>query len=273
MTAADPTKFYALSEGVRGIGLMQSTRPLIDARAVIRGQGLPSESVPFAHNVGSVPGDLIMCGDPDVLLVSDLVQQVLKNVRATGWTTYPVAPTGKRATPILGYVGLGITGRAGEPRYDLSERFKMRFVPNSPDTPSLRGVTFDVESWDGSDLFILGETGWKIVSESVRSALKAARVRNSVSNACLTSKTRYSHCLLRPAQVTLANVLRPRRAGCLIRNEVQDCARGTAIRVRGDLRSWSEERQRRGRAVSALSSSANVANPAGNGYRAARSIE
>ena len=184
MELADSSTFFSLREGGRGLGLKQTKWPLIAGRELLTGQIVPTEPILFGYAFGSVPGDLIMCSDTDVLLISGLFRSVLEDNQFTGWSTYPVVAATRHSGPVEGYAGLVITGRAGRPRWDLGERFTTGYVPSGPAVPSVRGLLFDADTWDGSDLFLLGDTGWKIVTRAVRDALKKARVRNVALDRC-----------------------------------------------------------------------------------------
>jgi len=176
MRLTDTALFHSLEENQRGMGLRASIP--VDSMALFRGLTQPVEPIPFHYNHGSVPSDLIMCGAPWFLLMSGPFRQVLEAGGFTGWSTYPVAPSGRKGVPIEGYLGLAITGRAGLPQWQLAERSTKRYVERGPEVPMLRGLHFDMETWDGSDMFVLGDKGYIIVADAVAKALTAARMRN-----------------------------------------------------------------------------------------------
>lgn len=158
------------------MGVAPTTR--VDSVSLIRGEARPAQPIEFVHHIGRVPRDVMLGGDPNLLLISDRFRSVLLTAGFTGWRTYPVAVRRKRGEPIPGYSGLSITGRAGPPDYSRSHLFMDQFVPDGPSVPTLRGESFAEDSWDGSDLFLLHPTTEIIVRATVRHALGRAKVTN-----------------------------------------------------------------------------------------------
>ncbi len=176
MPLAESSAFFTIDENQRGLGVMPDED--VDLRGLLRGSWVPREPIPFRPNVGSVPSDLIMGGAIETWLISAKFRSVLEAGGFTGWSTYPVAPRGRRGVSLDGYSGLSITGRAGLPRWEQSQPFVTQYVPNGPPVPCVRGIYFDADTWDGSDMFLLGDYGYRIVTANVRNALVAAKIRN-----------------------------------------------------------------------------------------------
>jgi hypothetical protein len=98
------------------------------------------------------PSDVVWttCGHP--LIVSARVIRILKDHGFTGWATYPVEVSDKSGDVIEGYVGLAITGRCDRADITLSSVVLREFPAGW--FPSFRGQYFDIDAWDGSDLFM-----------------------------------------------------------------------------------------------------------------------
>lgn len=95
-------------------------------------------------------------------------------VRFTGWTTYPVEVIDKSGAPVEGYSGIAITGRCGAALYDRSriERSLHRIGTD------YIGLYFDLESWDGTDLFYPSVGPGPIVAANLAKALRKSKISN-----------------------------------------------------------------------------------------------
>lgn len=151
-----------------------------DKEPYIRGiSGRPVLSL--YHLMGSKPLDLIGSGWAGLYMLSDRVIRILRDGDFSGWNTFPVEIHGKSGEHIDGYHGLGVTGRAGS--IDWSMAWKKNIPPRGPGgIPShvWVGMYFNPSSWDGSDIFVPGDTFYKIVTERVMKALIKAKVTNFV---------------------------------------------------------------------------------------------
>jgi hypothetical protein len=86
------------------------------------------------------------------MIVSDRVIRIFEEHRFTGWSTYPVAVSDRSGHEIEGYAGLAITGRC-DPVDIARSSVVLREYPAGW-FPNFRGQFFDLDSWDGSDLFM-----------------------------------------------------------------------------------------------------------------------
>jgi hypothetical protein len=158
--------------------LMQDTlnfRSRLDRQAlgeVVRGEMTPTAPVLFSYNLGSVARDLLLASASGRYLFRRRIFDLFRKEWFTGWRSYPVALIGKDGERIYGYDGLQITGRA-------AERDPSRGVP-IPDVRGrlvqTRGLFFQNDEWDGSDLFLSGSR--VCVTERVRAAMESIRVDN-----------------------------------------------------------------------------------------------
>src|SRR5581483_6494215 len=108
----------------------------------------PAGPVVFVRDEGSRLFDWVPTTH-SVVVISPRVCEALNAASATGWRTFPIRVADVPASE--GYVGLSILGRA-QANWSLSEKIER---PHQHDVPAWRGLFFDPESWDGSDLFLV----------------------------------------------------------------------------------------------------------------------
>jgi hypothetical protein len=126
---------------------------------------------------GATPGDVIWTTMGIVAIVSDSVVQLLRSHGFTGWSLYDVSVRDKQDQLIPGYSGLAITGRCG--KIDYTRTVVVPRVYPAGIFPIGKGLLFDPESWDGSDLFMPADRfGYKFMVEGVKKAFERAKIRN-----------------------------------------------------------------------------------------------
>ncbi len=149
-----------------------------EATALLRGEWIPKRPVIVRHQMGGAPRKVIWTSFADVLIVDQEVVQLFRANGFKGWTTYPVEVHGKTDEVIEGYQGLAITGRCGHIDDSKSKTVMINYPAGK--FPKLRGLYFDPETWDGSDLFMSSEKSrWIFVLESIKVALQKAKLRNT----------------------------------------------------------------------------------------------
>jgi hypothetical protein len=112
-----------------------------------------------------------------VVIVSDAVVQLLRSHGFTGWSLYEVSVRDKQGQLIPGYSGLAITGRCG--KIDYTRTVVVPRIRPAGIFPIGKGLLFDPESWDGSDLFMpAGNVGHKLMVDRVKKAFERAKIRN-----------------------------------------------------------------------------------------------
>lgn len=147
-----------------------------EAYALTRGELVPATPVTVTHASGGQPSDVIWTTYAIPLLVNSRVVDILSDGGFTGWSTYEVSVFSRAADEIKGYRGLAITGRCGPLDYSKSDVFLRQFPAGA--FPAYRGLYFDVDTWDGSDLLMPEGSGHIFVVEAVKRALQRASVRN-----------------------------------------------------------------------------------------------
>lgn len=107
-------------------------------------------------------------------VVSGKIIDALTENNITGWKATSVRIAGKED---LRYYVLMITGRCGPVDYTKSERIIQK-SPGGIDCPYLRGLYFDLDSWDGSDFFMAEDVGFIFTTEKVKKLLVRIKSRN-----------------------------------------------------------------------------------------------
>lgn len=156
---------------------VDSAEPLQDAVGLGRGDVRPAKPLSFHRCEGYHATDLIGTTH-GLFLISDRVVDALQRGAFTGWTTYAVEVRGPGGRHIRGYHGLAVTGRCGPLDESRSEKAILRPPPGGQAMPGLRGVYFDLGTWDGSDIFAPEGTTATFVVERVKTALQAIKVTN-----------------------------------------------------------------------------------------------
>jgi hypothetical protein len=194
--SAGPPEFDRLFDirvvNERGALWVHTPDPVPDAYALARGEWTPPGVLHYKRDAGgSKQHDMIGTTHAVVTLVSERFVQALRDGGFTGWTTFPVDVKGKSGEP-LDYHGWAVTGRAGPADPALSERVVV--PPSSPGgrpTEQLVGDFFHPDTWDGSDVFMLGDSAVNVITEPVRQALDDAGV-TGVSYQRLSETQRYA---------------------------------------------------------------------------------
>lgn len=166
---------FDLADPFRGGAFRAELDAGVDAEALHRGESNVKEPVHAGHHMGSAIHDVIWAGG--AMLVSSRVVALLEAGQFTGWTTWPVALTGRRGESIPGFAGFGVTGRCGPIEASRSELVLQEFPAGF--FPVYRGYLFDPVTWDGSDIFMPADhLSGQFVVEPVRSQMERAQITN-----------------------------------------------------------------------------------------------
>lgn len=110
-------------------------------------------------------------------LISDRMKNILKKNKITGWKSYPVIIYDKKGGIIEGYNGFSIVGRSGP--LDLKNQPIEPVIDDNGHVTEYKeyvGGWFNISTWDGSDIFILGESLWIIITERLYKILKKEKI-------------------------------------------------------------------------------------------------
>lgn len=106
-------------------------------------------------------------------VASDEVVDLLMKNNITGWKTYPVEVYSKEGKMVKGYNGFSITGRCGAVKPSLCEEVNIGSGKhNDPRVEGYWGDPLDLDTWDGSDIFILEHTVYKYASQKAKKVLE-----------------------------------------------------------------------------------------------------
>ena len=109
------------------------------------------------------------------VLLSDRVPDLLRSGGFTGWATYPVVPYLDDSATNNDFSGLAVTGSP----IDSSRGQIVGKEYLAGTFPVLKGLYFDPQSWDGSDIFATSQkSGLIFVVAAVKKCLELAGVRN-----------------------------------------------------------------------------------------------
>ena len=146
--------------------------------ALVRGEIKPDVPV-MGHWAmgGAKPVDVVWTTWGPPMLMSERVVQILRDHHFTGWDVFPVQLWDKAGEPQPTYYFLQVHGRCGPRDPSKSEPFQEKYPAGW--FPALRGMYFDPDTWDGSDLF-LSDWMFKLITEPVKRALVRAKVKNVV---------------------------------------------------------------------------------------------
>lgn len=146
--------------------------------ALTRAELHPAHPISVEWAMGSAkPGDVIWTTYAVPVIVSESVVQLLRSHGFTGWSLYDVSVRDKQGQLSPGYSGLAITGRCG--KIDYTRTIVVSRVYPAGIFPIGKGLLFDPESWDGSDLFTpIGNVGFIFMVDEVKKTLERAKIRN-----------------------------------------------------------------------------------------------
>lgn len=113
---------------------------------------------------------------PPAYLISDRMKSLLEENHITGWTCYPIELYDKKNILIAGYYGFSIIGRAGAMDIRNQPIIEKSYLENGPICKFYKGGYFDIDTWDGSDFFILDNSYWVIVTDRVVELLKKNKI-------------------------------------------------------------------------------------------------
>ena len=128
---------------------------------------IPHLSFPNGYYTNKKFADFINadCLDSEIIC-SDRVIELLLDNNIKGWKTYPVEIYDMKENYVGGYNGFSVIGRCGAIKPSLSEVFV------DYNEKALLGFPLDLDTWDGSDIFILEHTVYKYASQKAKKVLE-----------------------------------------------------------------------------------------------------
>lgn len=114
---------------------------------------------------------------PKAYLISDRMKGILEENGITGWKSYPVVIYDKKGGTIEGYNGFSVVGRSGP--MDLKNQpteYYVRFDGSVSNHLDYIGGWFDLNTWDGSDIFIQADSIRIIITKRLYNILKKEKI-------------------------------------------------------------------------------------------------
>jgi hypothetical protein len=173
----DFERFFTVGEGFTRAALRVNVELADDEDPyrLTRGEWVPNKPLRCERDEGNRLLDLIGTTWAVLQIVSDRVIDVLQRSDFGGWSTYPVEIS-REELKISGYQGLSVVGRCGSISHE--DVMLEPAVPEGESVEGWRGIYFDPDSWDGSDLFSPEGTASFIVTADVKRALEAIGATN-----------------------------------------------------------------------------------------------
>ncbi len=148
-----------------------------DWHALATGKALPSQTLQLKGCSGAALTDFIWTDSPPLLCVSERVPAILREHDVKGWGTYDVDIVDRKKQPLPGYFGFSVLSSAGNLDFSCSQIVtRPPIIPIGQPMEVYIGFTFDIEKWDGSDIFYVG--GFRIVTDKVKNIFKRSRITN-----------------------------------------------------------------------------------------------
>lgn len=146
---------------------------------------LPENELIFSPGIGSNLYDVLNSGYAGLNLVSVKVIELLKSNNISGWNAIPAII---RRFEQEKYYVLSVSGKCKHIDYSKSELFfKKPYTSTGRAIKAKRGLFFDLESWDGSEIFSPEESMFTFVTKEVMQLFK----RNKVTNVHFENVTKF----------------------------------------------------------------------------------
>lgn len=179
------TDFYVISDKFTRGALTLIPNLNADFYKVFRSEFIPEYVVECIPSLGSKTFDFLNSGYAGLNLVSKKTIQIFESNAISGWRSLPVRVKGYEG---FDYYILTITGRCSAIDYGKSEPFiKAPFTPAGSPLEAKRGLYFDLNSWDGSDVFTPEKSMFTFVTEEVKKLL----IKNKVTNITFENITQF----------------------------------------------------------------------------------
>ena len=111
--------------------------------------------------------------------VAQSVVKLLRDNNISGWSTYPVNVYTNDNVLLDDYVGFSIIGRCTSVKPSLTKEVCIYpAYKNGPSYKGYKGFPLDLDTWDGSDIFILEHTLCKFVTARTKNVIEKAHLSN-----------------------------------------------------------------------------------------------
>ena len=149
----------------------------VDVKLLSRGKSRVQKPIQFDAAQGSDATDFLWTQLVTPVCVSERVIRILKENEVSGWSTYPVEIFDQEGNLCPFYHGLAVNGAVCEADYSRSAVVtKPPPAPRGRSYDVYKGLYFDEDQWDGSDMFWVG--GARVVVDRVKSLFEQHKVAN-----------------------------------------------------------------------------------------------
>lgn len=170
------TDFYTISDKDTRGALNLIPKQNLDYTKVFRSEIVPDTVLEFVPNYGVKHFDFLNSGFAGVFLISKKIVELFRSNDIVGWNSIPVRIQGYEDQ---NYYLLTVEGRCSAIDYGRSETFlKKPYAPSGKPIEVKRGLYFDLESWDLSDVFTPENTRFTFITEKVKNILSVNKVTN-----------------------------------------------------------------------------------------------
>lgn len=149
----------------------------LDLNALSRGESRTKRSIQFDAAQGSKATNILWTQLVTPVCVSGRVIRILSENEVSGWSTYPVEVFDPGGELLADYHGLVVTGGVCDADYSRSAVItKPPPAPRGKSYDVYKGLFFDEDQWDGSDMFWVG--GVRVVVEKVKTVFEKSGIEN-----------------------------------------------------------------------------------------------
>lgn len=179
------TDFYIISEKDTRGAMTLIPKLNADFYKVFKSEFIPEYVVECMPSLGSKTFDFLNSGYAGLYLVSKKIIELFENNAISGWSRIPVRIKGYEG---YDYYILTVTGRCSTIDFEKSESFiKGPFTPTGRPIEAKRGLYFDLNSWDGSDVFTPERSMFIFVTKRVEKLLS----KNKATNVIIENITKF----------------------------------------------------------------------------------
>jgi hypothetical protein len=132
-------------------------------------------------------------------LISDRMRDLLIDNNITGWECYEIEMYDKKGNIVSGYNGFSVTGKCNDM---VKIDFENIIKDKKRDYFEAKGAMFDIEKWDGSDIFKADR--WRIITKKVYELFK----KHKITAIEMTRMTDYTRWLGYTKEQALENSIR-----------------------------------------------------------------
>ena len=148
-----------------------------DVELLSQGKSQYKKPIQFDAAQGTDATDFLWTQLVTPVCVSERVIRILKENEVSGWSTYPVEIFDQKGNLLPDYHGLAVTGAVCEADYSRSAVVtKPPPAPRGRSQDVYRGLYFDEDQWDGSDMFWVD--GVRVVVDKVKKIFEQNKVAN-----------------------------------------------------------------------------------------------